>query len=168
MMTDDSDSVRAARLRRRRDAAARPRLESPSDDVERPAAAVRIPGAPRDGYTTLPTNPVVIDPVLTGPVADEPSRTTEWEPSAVEVEPAAKARIAPWALTAAILALCVSFFVGWGIPIAIVAVVAAIMSLRRPIESRSMARWALVLGLCAMFYSLGWLVWAGMQFERLG
>ena len=27
---------------------------------------------------------------------------------------------------------------------------------------------ALVLGLCATVYSLGWLVWAGMQFERLG
>ena len=66
------------------------------------------------------------------------------------------------------VALAVSFFVGWGIPVAIVAVIAAVMALRRPVESRAMARWALVLGLTATVYSLGWLVWAGMQFERLG
>ena len=71
-------------------------------------------------------------------------------------------------LLAAIVALGASFFVGWGIPVAVVAVIAAIMSLRRPVESRAIARWALVLGLCATVYSLGWLVWAGMQFERLG
>jgi hypothetical protein len=68
---------------------------------------------------------------------------------------------------AAIVALGASFFVGWAVPVAVVAVIAAVMSLRRPVESRSMARWALVLGLCATVYSLGWLVWAGMQFERL-
>jgi hypothetical protein len=77
-------------------------------------------------------------------------------------------RLAPWALLAAIVALCASWFVGWGIPLAIVAVVAAIMSLRRPVESRAIALWALILGLTATIYSLGWLIWAGMQFERLG
>ena len=100
-------------------------------------------------------------------MADDVAQDPDWEPS-----PGAAAvddtRLAPWALMAAIVALSASFFVGWAVPIAIVAVIASIMSLRRPVESRAIAHWALVLGLCATVYSLGWLVWAGMQFERLG
>lgn len=142
-------------------------IERPSDEVERPAGAARLPGARRDGYTKLPTGPVGIEPVVaTGPVIDATPETA-WQPStgATTVD---DARLAPWALLAAIVALIASFFVGWGIPLAIVAVIASIMSLRRPVESRAMARWALVLSLCAMAYSAGWLVWAAMQFERLG
>lgn len=142
-------------------------IEGPSSDVERPAGATRIPGARREGYTKLPTGPVGIEPVVvSGPDIDAVDEK-EWEPttatSAVD-----DTRLAPWALLAAIVALGASFFVGWGIPVAVVSVIAAIMSLRRPVESRAIARWALVLGLCATVYSLGWLVWAGMQFERLG
>lgn len=143
------------------------RIERPSDEVEHPAGTARLPGARRDGYTRLPTGPVGIEPVVvTGPDIDTPGET-EWEPStgAVSID---DTRLAPWALMAAIVALGASFFVGWGIPVAVVAVIAAIMSLRRPVENRAIARWALVLGLCATVYSLGWLVWAGMQFERLG
>jgi len=110
---------------------------------------------------------VGIEPVVvSGPDLDH-AEDDAWEPA---VEPVAvdDTRLAPWALLAAIVALGASFFVGWGIPVAVVAVIAAIMSLRRPVENRAIARWALVLGLCATVYSLGWLVWAGMQFERLG
>lgn len=143
------------------------RIEGPSDEVEHPAGSARLPGSRRDGYTRLPTGPVGIEPVVaTGPDIDAPD-ATEWEPSTGSM-PVDDTRLAPWALLAAIVALGASFFVGWGIPVAVVAVVAAIMSLRRPVESRAIARWALVLGLCATVYSLGWLVWAGMQFERLG
>ncbi|RBO71623.1 hypothetical protein, partial [Microbacterium sp. H6] len=139
----------------------------PSDEVEHPAGTARLPGARRDGYTRLPTGPVGIEPVVvTGPDIDAPEET-EWEPSTGTVS-IDDTRLAPWALVAAIVALGASFFVGWGIPVAVVAVIAAIMSLRRPVENRAIARWALVLGLCATVYSLGWLVWAGMQFERLG
>lgn len=146
------------------------RLDAPSGEVEgHPAGAARLPGARRDGYTKLPTGPVGIEPVVvSGPMADAPASDEEWAPSVTEMIPVDDARLAPWALLAAIVALGTSFFVGWGIPVAIVAVIAAIMSLRRPVESRAMGRWALVLGLCATVYSLGWLVWAGMQFERLG
>lgn len=144
------------------------RIEGPSDEVERPAGSARIPGARRDGYTKLPTGPVGIEPVVvSGPVADAPAEDAEWKPAAGETS-VDDTRLAPWALMAAIVGLVASFFVGWGVPIAIVAVIASIMSLRRPVESRAIARWALVLGLCATVYSLGWLVWAGMQFERLG
>jgi len=143
------------------------RIERPSDEVEHPGGPARLPGARRDGYTRLPTGPVGIEPVVvTGPDIDAPEET-EWEPSTGTVS-IDDTRLAPWALVAAIVALGASFFVGWGIPVAVVAVIAAIMSLRRPVENRAIARWALVLGLCATVYSLGWLVWAGMQFERLG
>lgn len=144
-----------------------PSIEGPSGEVERPAGATRIPGARREGYTKLPTGPVGIEPVVvSGPDIDA-AVDTDWEPTA-EVGTVDDTRLAPWALLAAIVALGASFFVGWGIPLAIVSVIAAIMSLRRPVESRAIGRWALVLGLCATVYSLGWLVWAGMQFERLG
>ena len=145
----------------------RPSIEKPSGEVERPTGATPIPGARRDGYTKLPTGPVGIEPVVvSGPDIDAVD-DTGWEPTAAS-STIDDTRLAPWALLAAIVALGASFFVGWGIPVAVVSVVAAIMSLRRPVESRAIGRWALVLGLCATVYSLGWLVWAGMQFERLG
>lgn len=145
----------------------RARVERASGQVERPAGTARLPGAPREGYTKLPTGPVGIEPVVvSGPDLDQ-VEDDAWQP-AVAPAPVDDTRLAPWALLAAIVALAASFFVGWGIPVAIVAVIAAIMSLRRPVENRAIARWALVLGLCATVYSLGWLVWAGMQFERLG
>ncbi len=145
------------------------RIERPSGEVEgHPAASARLPGARLDGYTRLPTGPVGIEPIVaSGPVADAPDGDDAWAPAETELV-VDDARLAPWALLASVVALGASFFVGWGIPVAVVAVIAAIMSLRRPVESRAMARWALVLGLCATVYSLGWLVWAGMQFERLG
>jgi hypothetical protein len=145
-----------------------PRIERPSEEVEHPAGSARLPGAVRDGYTKLPTGPVGIEPVVArGPQLDVPEPQPEWAPGAAGAL-ADEPRLAPWALLAAIAALCASFFVGWGIPLAIVAVIAATMTLRRPVESRAMGRWALVLGLCATVYSLGWLVWAGMQFESWG
>ncbi|MFS0892963.1 hypothetical protein [Microbacterium sp. 179-I 3D3 NHS] len=145
----------------------RARIEGPSGQVEQPTGAIRIPGARRDGYTKLPTGPVSVEPVLvSGPDIDAVD-DTDWEPT-TGTSTIDDTRLAPWALLAAIVALGASFFVGWGIPVAVVAVIAAIMSLRRPVESRAIARWALVLGLCATVYSLGWLVWAGMQFEQLG
>ncbi len=145
------------------------RVEAASSEVERDTGTARIPGARRDGYTKFPTGPVGIEPVMvSGPDADHLETSAEWEPTADDAQAVDDTRLAPWALMAAIVALGASFFVGWGIPIAIVAVIASIMSLRRPVENRAVARWALVLGLCATVYSLGWLVWAGMQFERLG
>lgn len=59
-------------------------------------------------------------------------------------------------------------FVGWAIPVAVIAVIAAVMSLRRPVENREMALWALVLGIAATVFSAVWLIWAAMQLERLG
>lgn len=145
-----------------------PRVEPPQPEIELPTGTARLPGARGDGYTKLPTGPVGVEPVTTsGPDVDAARDPADWEPDAGS-EASDRTRLAPWALVAAIVALCTSFFVGWGIPLAIIAVVAAIMSLRRPVESRAIARWALVLGLVATIYSLGWLIWAAMQFESVG
>ena len=51
---------------------------------------------------------------------------------------------------------------------AIVSVIAAIMSLRRPGESRSMSIWALVLGSVATLYAAGWLLWAAYRLGWFG
>lgn len=141
-----------------------PRIEGPTPEVEKPEGTASLPGASK-GYGRLPTGPVPIDSTSQAPAADpvefEPH---EWTPD----ENVDDARLAPWALFAAIVALATSMFVGWGIPVAVVAVIAAIMSLRRPVENRAVSVWALVLGLCATLFSAGWLIWAMMQFERLG
>ncbi|MGO3234922.1 MAG: hypothetical protein ACTIKT_15810 [Microbacterium sp.] len=145
-----------------------PSVEAPRPEVAHPADTARVPGAPRDGYTRMPTGPVGLAPTIaSGPADTAGTPTVPWTPAA---EPIVEdnARLAPWALVAAIVALVASWFVGWGIPLAIIAVIAAIMSLRRPVESRSLATWALVLGLAATVFSLGWLIWAAMQFEQMG
>lgn len=140
-----------------------PRIEGPTPEVERPEGAAALPGASK-GYDRLPTGPVPVEQTRPEPDAEEFARG--WTPA--EEHPGDDARLAPWALFAAIVALATSMFVGWGVPVAVIAVVAAIMSLRRPIENREMALWALVLGLFATLFSTGWLIWAAMQFERLG
>lgn len=145
-----------------------PRVEGASNEVEHPAGSARLPGAPRDGYTRLPTGPVGIEPVVvSGPDADAVGAVT-WEPGTTEPLVEDNARLAPWALLAAIVALVASFFVGWGIPVAVVAVIAAVMSLRRPLESRAIAIWSLVLGVLATVYSAGWLLWAAIRLGVFG
>lgn len=143
-----------------------PRIEQPTPEVEKPGGSAVLPGA-SNGYGTLPTAPPSADRTdAVHPDAGE-LPTAQWEPS-TDAEPVDDARLAPWALVAAIVALATSMFVGWGVPVAIIAVIAAIMCLRRPIENRSVAIWALVLGLCATLFSAGWLLWAAMQLESLG
>jgi hypothetical protein len=114
-----------------------------------------------------PPHPEVEQLVASGPADTAGMPAAQWAPHD-DVPVDDNSRLAPWALVAAIVALIASWFVGWGIPLAIIAVVAAIMSLRRPVESRAIATWALVLGLAATIFSLGWLIWAAMQLERMG
>ena len=68
--------------------------------------------------------------------------------------------LAGWALGFSIVGLAVSLFVGWGFPLGIAGVVAGILALRRPLESRGVAIWAIVLGAVSILYSAGWLVFA--------
>jgi hypothetical protein len=76
--------------------------------------------------------------------------------------------MAAWALVFAIAALLVSTLVGWGFPIGFVAIITAIVALRRPLESRAVAVWALVLGVVSVLYSAGWLLYAATQMNVLG
>ena len=151
------------------DVARNARIEDARPEVGHPSGDARVPGVPAPEYSRLPTGPVGVSPMFeSGP---DTGPTPLWEPDTGErPSPPAReeSRLAPWALLAAVVALVASFFVGWGIPVAIVAVIAAIMSLRRPVESRAMACWALVLGILAIVYSLGWLIWAATQFEAAG
>lgn len=171
-MSDDAGAVIPPSRSAARGAVPPPRIDQPSDEVERPVGAARIPGARREAYTRMPTGPVSVEPVVaTGPDIDAVA-APQWAPTGgiatAGIPVVDDTRLAPWALLAAIVALGASFFVGWGIPLALVAVIAAIMSVRRPVESRSIAVWALVLGLIATVFSAGWLLWAVMQFEQLG
>ena len=134
-----------------------------SGDLVHPEVSARIPGDTRRPLTRFPTDQIEVQSfVETGPELDAPIVGGEFAPG-----PLVKGTFAPWALALSILALAASFFVGWGIPIALLAVGFAFAALRRPIESRALAGWALVLGLLATVYSLGWLIWAAMALERL-
>lgn len=134
-------------------------VEAPSPDVAPVEAESAIPGRHRGGFERWPTAPVGITPVTTAPDLDAP---VLWAPA----EPARPSRgVAAWALGFAIIALIVSFFVGWGFPLGLVAIVTAIIALRRPLESRGVAVWALVLGVVSVLYSAGWLTFAASRVD---
>jgi hypothetical protein len=76
--------------------------------------------------------------------------------------------LANWALAFSIAGLLVSLFVGWGFPIGLVGIVSAILALRRPLESRAVAVWALVLGVVSVIYSAGWLLYAASLANLFG
>jgi hypothetical protein len=104
---------------------------------------------------------VGIAPIATAPDLDAP---VQWAP----VEPTAPARgMSAWALGFGIVAFLVAMFVGWGFPIGLLAIVTAIIALRRPLESRAVAVWGLVLGAVSLLYSAGWLVFAATRTDMI-
>lgn len=134
--------------------ASAPAVEPPSEDVAPVAAESALPGHHRGGFERWPTAPVGVTPTVSAPDLDAP---VLWAPA----EPAAPARgMAAWALGFAITGLVVAMFVGWGFPLGLVAIVTAIVALRRPLESRQIAVWALVLGVVSLAYSAGWILYA--------
>lgn len=136
-------------------------IEPPSPDVAPVHEESALPGAHRGGFERWPTAPVEVAPIISAPDLDRP---VMWAPAA----PAQPARgMAAWALTFAIIALLVSMFVGWGFPLGLVAIVTAIIALRRPLESRGVAIWALVLGAVSVLYSAGWLLFAATRTDLL-
>jgi hypothetical protein len=70
---------------------------------------------------------------------------------------------APWALAVAVIALLAALFTGWLVPLGVVAAVLALVSLRRPHDSRTLAGWALALALLSVAFSAGWLIWGFSQ-----
>jgi hypothetical protein len=137
-----------------------PALVRPSTDVAPVPAASRIPGAPAPGYGRLPTAPVAT--AAYGPSEND---TGEW----TAVEPVApRPVVGPWALGLAIVALAASLVVGWMLPLGLVAIIVAIVALRRPVERRGVGVWALVLGAVSVLYSAGWLLWAAWRAGLIG
>jgi hypothetical protein len=132
---------------------------APSPDVDLGEAAPSVPGEHRGGFQRLPTGPVEVPRAEGGP-AQRGMPDTPWA-GQVPVRP--RRGVAGWALGAALVALIAAFFVGWCFPIGVVAVVVAVVALRRPLESRAVAGWALALGLLSLVYSAGWLLWVAGQ-----
>lgn len=137
-----------------------PAVEPPSPDVAPVGAESSLPGAHRGGFERWPTAPIGVEQTA-GPVdAPDTGVLVQWAPA----EPRAPYRgLAGWALAFAVVALAVSTLVGWGFPIGLIAIVTALVAFRRPLESRGMATWALVLGLVSLIYSAGWLWFAASR-----
>lgn len=162
-----SDEEQPARAEPRPPAPQRPVVAPPSPEVSLAQEASPLPGAHRGGFRRLPTAPV---PVTVQSAPAEPG--TEDEP-APAVWTGAEASglhrgLAGWALAFAVVGLAVSLFVGWGFPIGIVAVVSAILALRRPLENRGVAVWAIAIGTVSIIYSAGWLLYAAWRANLLG
>ena len=136
-------------------------IEPPSPDVAPVEEESALPGSHRGGFERWPTAPVGVAPIVTAPDLDAP---VQWAP----IQPPPPSRgVAAWALAFGIIALFVSMFVGWGFPLGLVAIVTAIVALRRPIESRAVAVWGLVLGTVSLVYSAGWLIFAATRTDLL-
>ena len=136
-----------------------PRIEPASADLAA-ADAVPLPGAHRGGFSRELTGPVAIT-IQSAPV--EPGTEDAFDYTPAEwVAPAPRARFGGWALAFAILGLLVSFFVGWGFLLGIVAIIGGVLALRRG-EPRPIAVWALALAALSILYSVGWLLWAASQ-----
>ena len=133
-----------------------PVVEPPSSDVAPVAAESGMPGSHRGGFERWPTAPIGVAPG---------SAVPEHDPSTAPEPPVPYRGLARWALGLSIVALLLSTIVGWAFPIGLMAIVLAIISLRRPIESRTAAVWALVIGVVSVLYSAGWLWFAATQVD---
>lgn len=138
-------------------------IEPPTPDVAVVNADASMPGVHRGGFARLPTAPIELAPAP--PSLPEPQPELRW----LMPEPAAPTSgMAAWALGFSIVGLAVSFVVGWGFPIGLVGIISAIIALRRPLESRRVAVWAIVLGLLSLVYSAGWLMFAASRTSIFG
>lgn len=127
-------------------------------DIAPADAAPVLPGEHRGGFQRLPTGPVDVTEELAPADPDGEQPLVLW----AMPEPAPPRGLAGWALGFSVVGLVASLFVGWGFPLGLVGVVAGILALRRPLESRSVAVWAIVLGAVSVVYSIGWLVFAAV------
>jgi hypothetical protein len=142
-------------------------VEAPSPDVELAQEASPLPGEHRGGFSRLPTAPVpvTVETAPAEPGGEFSADAGDW----VAPDGDAFSRgLAGWALAFGIIGLIVSLFVGWGFPIGLVAVVSAIIALRRPLESRAVAVWAIALGTVSILYSAGWLLFGAMRANLFG
>jgi len=130
--------------------------ERSSGDLAPVVGESLLPGEHRGGFSRLPTGPLGITE-MSAPL--EPSEAPSTDSWAMPTPPLRSA-LSGWALGIAILGLVVSFFVGWTFPLGLIAIVTAVMALRRPIEDRAMGIWAICIAAASVVYSAGWLVFA--------
>lgn len=140
------------------------RVEAPSPDVVVPTDESALPGAHRGGFSRAPTAPIEIGAQVEGPQEFVPTTRTVVVPD----DAAPPMSLAVLSLGFAVVGLIVSFVVGWGFPLGIVAIVLGALSLRRLVESRPLAVWGIVLGVLSLVYSGGWLMWAAYRSGMLG
>jgi hypothetical protein len=141
-------------------------VSSASPDVDIAQDASPLPGAHRGGFQRLPTAPVAVT-VQSGSEDSAGEYTPDGTQWAAD-DSAFHRGLAGWALAFAVVGLIVSLFVGWGFPVGLVAVVSAIIALRRPLENRAVAVWAIVLGAMSILYSAGWLMYAAQRANLFG
>lgn len=141
---------------------ASPTVEPVSPDVDLAQDASPLPGAHRGGFSRLPTAPVAVtvESAPSEPGGDFSPDATAWPGDEGD---GIQRGLSGWALAFAIIGIVVALFVGWGFPIGIVAVVTGIIALRRPLESRAIAVWAIVVGGVSILYSAGWLLYAAFR-----
>lgn len=70
-----------------------------------------------------------------------------------------RGRLATWALGTAMIALSVSWFTEWALPVAILAILLALVTLIARRAQPGLAWWALGLALGAVACSMCWIVW---------
>lgn len=139
-------------------------------DADAPDAE-RSSGVRRESYEKLPTLPTDVTAPLVDPSAAMNTAAAADVQTEAEPEPmpeAERAGLAGFGLALSIVSLVASLFVGWALPLAIVAIVVSIVALRRPVEPRGVGVWALVLGVVAFVYSAGWLLWTAFRMGLLG
>lgn len=142
-------------------------VEGPSPDIQLADEASPLPGSHRGGFQRLPTAPVAVT-VETAPAepgTEDIRVPAQWAPAP---DPVMQRGLAGWALAFAVIGLIVSLFVGWGFPLGIVAIISGIFALRRPLESRAMAMWAISVGAVSILYSAGWLLYAASRASLFG
>jgi len=147
-------------------APALPVVPPSSSDLAPAGSEPGLPGVHRGGFARLPTAPIGIAAPVVQPDTDSATLpAAQW---ILPAEPAPQRGLAAWALVFSIAGLAFSLFVGWAFPIGLVGVVTAILAMRRPLESRAVATWALLLGIVSVLYSAGWLLWAASRADLLG
>jgi len=130
-----------------------------------PAVNTPLPGAHRGGFTRAFTGPVGIT-IESAPIQPGSEDGIDYTPAEYVVPPP-KHIYASWALAFAIVGLAMALFIGWGFPLGVAAIVAAVIGLRRR-ENRSLCLWAIVLAGVSLVYSAGWLVWDATRPVLLG
>jgi hypothetical protein len=129
-------------------------IEPASPEVALGGEAFGMPGEHRGGFARELTAPVDVTSLR----HDEPEPEEGWTPTGTIPARRRRGSLTAWALGVSVVALAASIFVVWGLPLGLVAVVLAILALRRH-GRRPAAIWALVLGSVAVLYGAGWLVW---------